>query len=73
MTESNLVPEESEGAQSSHAADVNAGFESDEPADASGSPDRDTGDSHAADVDAGYDDDSDSPVTEDDGGLGLGR
>jgi hypothetical protein len=77
MTDSTVVPgvpgEDSEATQSSQAADVNAGFESDDPAGPTISPDSGRPDSHAADVDAGYDDESDSPVSGDDGGLGLGR
>ena len=77
MTDSNFVAgvpgDDSEPTQSSQAADVNAGFESDDPAGPTISPDSDTDDSHAADVDAGYDDESDSPVSGDDDGLGLGR
>lgn len=65
-----------QGGQSSHGSDVDAGYESEGGADdtAAGSVDGaevGSGDSHAADVDAGYDDASNGSAAGDNG-LDLG-
>lgn len=71
MTESILGSDEgAEGAKSSHDADVDAGYDSDERTDGlipgvDANADGEGSDSHAADIDAGYDDESDSPVGDD--------
>lgn len=61
-----------QGGQSSHGADVDAGYESDGTDDPTGGPldgaEVGSGDSQAADVDAAYDDDNSG----DNSGLNLG-
>jgi hypothetical protein len=78
MTDSTFIPDdnESQGAESSHDADIDAGFDSEDTSGGSlaqaAETEGGTGDSHAADVNAGYDDETNSPVTGD-SGLDLGR
>ena len=60
---SGAVFEEDDGVGSSHDADVDAGYEDEQPASdlADGSDDvidGTAGDSHSADIDAGFEDDS---------------
>jgi len=75
VSESNY-PDEAMGSQgSSYEADVDAGFEDDDPSGyeaGAGGTDADsaTGESHASDVKAGYDDPGDRPGAGDDLGTG---
>jgi hypothetical protein len=81
VTESTWSPDDDAASgESSHEADVNAGFDSEDQdsgpgggllglADGGAGSGAEAGgdDSHAADIDAGYDDESDSPVRDDSG------